>query len=556
MTASQRKNGGSSDASVIHADIIVVGGGFGGVDSLIRLRDQGLTVKLLEAGGDFGGVWYWNEYPGARVDSDMPAYQFSHEAAWKGFNFTEKFPGWKELQSYFHHVDKTYDLRKDAIFNARVNGIERSKSDNKWNLTIEDGRKASCTYLILATGTTNKAYMPNFEGREKFQGQIIHPARWPHDLDVKGKKVALMGIGACGLQIAQEIGEQDCQMTLFIRNPTTALPMGQREITGRESEDLKFMYDAIFDVCKHRSWTGFAHNLNKKSFYETTPEERRELLERLWKQGSFAIFNSFYREFAFDRKANAELYQFWREQVRARMTDPKKMDIMAPEKQPYPFASKRPSLEMHLWETLDRPNVEIVSVKETPIKRMNEKGFVTDQGNGEERQHDFDIVIFATGFDNVTGSLYDMNIKDKNGVLLQEKWKDGILTNLGMMVPDMPNLFMLYGPQAPTSLANGPPFLERQTEWVDRVIKGLKEKKANEIETTVEAANAWKKRHLDIAEKTFYPEADSWYVGANIPGKRREMMIYVGGMQDWWSQCERAIDGFQDFKVSQGTVSA
>ncbi|PSK34024.1 hypothetical protein B9Z65_8350 [Elsinoe australis] len=541
---------------MIQADILVVGGGFGGVDSLIRLRNQGLSIKLLEAGGDFGGVWYWNEYPGARVDTDMPSYQLSHPEAWKGFNFTEKFPGWKEIQAYFHHVDKQFGLRQDAIFNSRVIGIERKESINKWALSIEDGRKAICTYLILATGTTNKAYIPDIHGREKFEGQIIHPARWPHELDVRGKKVGLVGIGASGLQIAQELGEQDCQLSVFIRNPTTALPMGQRTISEDESENQKLLWEGIFDFCKHKSFVGFPHNINTKPYYASTPEERRALFEHLWARGSFVIFNGYYREFGFDKEVNAEMYRWWREKVRSRMIDSKKMDILAPEKQPYPFASKRPSLEMHLWETLDRPNVEVVSVKQTPIKAMNEKGFITDEADGGQRLHELDIIIFATGFDNVTGSLYEMQIKDKNGVLLQEKWKDGIITNLGMMIPDMPNLFMLYGPQAPTSLANGPPFLELQVEWVQKVLQGLKEKNADKIETTLEAAKRWKERHLNIASKTFYPEADSWYVGANIPGKRREMMVYVGGMPDWWSQCERAIDGFQDFHVSRASVKA
>ncbi|PNS16290.1 hypothetical protein CAC42_6397 [Sphaceloma murrayae] len=542
---------GALDGADIASDVLVVGGGFGGVDSLIRLRNEGRSVKLLEAGSDFGGVWYWNEYPGARVDSDMPAYQLSHQKAWKGFNFTQKFPDWKELQAYFKHVDKTYHLRKDAIFNARVVSVERDEASNKWILSIEDGRRATCTYLILATGTTNKAFIPNFPGRDNYKGQMIHPCRWPHDLDVRGKKVALMGIGACGLQIAQEIGEQDCQLSLFIRNPTTALPMRQRIIPKEESEDLKIMYDGIFDTCKLISRTGFSHNTNKGSYYDATPEERQALFDELWDRGSFAIFNCFYPEFAIDRTVNADMYRLWREKVCSRMTDQAKMDILAPAIQPYPFTCKRPSLEMHLWETLDRPNVSVHSVKTDPIKEMNATGWITTGPDGTETQHDFDIIIFATGFDNVTGSLYDMKIRDANGVLLQDKWADGILTNLGMMVPDMPNLFMLYGPQAPTSLANGPPFLELQTEWVEKVLKGLQEKGADRVETTLEAAQKWRARHLGIAERTFYNEADSWYVGANIPGKRREMMIYVGGMQDWRAECERALDGFQDFKVGK-----
>ncbi|KAJ3460342.1 hypothetical protein MRS44_011209 [Fusarium solani] len=539
----------STDSEVV-ADIIIVGAGFGGCYALHELRNMGYTVKLLEAGSDFGGVWHFNKYPGARVDSDTPLYQLSLPQAWRGFSFRERFPGHQELRDYFMHIAEALDLRKDAIFNTRVIDARFNTESNGWVLRAENGLVAKSRYVVFATGTTNKPYIPSFPGIDKFSGKVIHPAAWPDNLDLKGKKVGLVGQGASGLQILQDIAKEDCDVTVFVRNPPTALPMNQRSLSHEESEELKNSYEALFYHGKYRDDAGYSFNTPVGSFYHTTPEERRERYEELWSRGSYAFLLSMYPEHHYDKKSNAELYQFWVEKVRARISDPSKRDIMAPLEQFQWIGAKRPNLEMDYYETLDQPNVKLVSLKKSAIKEFVSDGIVT-LTEGVDEHHELDLVIVATGYDSVTGSLYEMNVTDKTGTKLKENWKDGIYTWLGMMAPGLPNAFMLYGPQAPSGLANGPPFLELQVEWLVNFLQKLEKEKATTVEVSSEAAVEYRQKNIDAYSHSLISETPSWWNGSNIPGKNKEPLFWVGGLQAWRQESLKGLEDWSRFVLAK-----
>ncbi|OBT73773.1 hypothetical protein VF21_07981 [Pseudogymnoascus sp. 05NY08] len=529
----------------ITAEVIIVGAGFGGCYALHEMRRQGFTAKILEAGSDFGGVWHFNKYPGARVDSETPLYQLNLPEVWDSFNFTERFPDDKELRQYFAHLDKTLDLCKDAIFNARVTDVHYNPTANVWSFSTESGLRATSQYAIFASGSTNKAYIPNFPHLERYKGIMVHPSVWPKDLDIKGKKIGIIGQGASGLQILQELAKQDCELTVFIRNPCTAFPMGQRSIPCNESEELKNIYDGIFTKAKYNSASGFAYNSCRVSYHDVSKEERHQRYEKLWERGGYAFLTSIYQDYNINKEANAEMYSFWANKVRSRITDPVKRDIVAPLKQFQWIGTKRPSLEVDYYEMLDRPNVSLVDLKSTPIKEFACNGIITRDNN----THELDIVIVATGYDSVTGSLYDMNIHDKNGVLLQKKWQDGIRTYLGMMVPGLPNAFFLYGPQAPTSLANGPPFLELQVEWVTKFLERVKKDAIQAVEVSDEAAEGWGHASSQVFQMLLHRETPSWWNGANIPGKKREPLVWFGGIPAWWNECSEALKDWSKFTV-------
>lgn len=523
-------------------DVLIVGGGFGGVYALWKMRQLGLKTKLVEAGSEFGGTWHWNSYPGARVDSEVPYYALSIPEVWKTWNWSERFPGHVELKQYFRHVDKVLDLNKDALFNRIVVGV---KYDGKvWTAELKDGDTFRCTYLILATGSSYKKHIPEIKGFDSYKGQLIHAADWPReDLQVKGKKVGIIGNGATGVQIVQDLGKKDCELTIFIRTPICALPMRQRKVSVEEQETSKMAYEFFFDGLKN-SRAGFPFKTPTKSFWDATPTEREARMEEGWSRGGFAFNQGTYRDFIYDKEANKLFYEFWVKKVRQRITDLKKAEIVAPSPQQTWFATKRPSLEQDYYDVINQDNVSVVDLKATPIERLEETGLKTS-----EELHELDIIILATGYDAVTGSLLEMGIEDKNGVPLRQKWKQGVRTQLGLMIPDMPNLFMVYSPQAPTSFANGPPIIEIQVDWVADAITKMKSEGVTTIEPQAGSAEKWMDEVKRIGEKTLYTEVDSWYMGSNIPGKPRELLLYLGGVDTYGKICNKALSTWDGFEV-------
>jgi cation diffusion facilitator CzcD-associated flavoprotein CzcO len=499
---------GENGQQTIFTDVLIVGGGFGGMYGLHRMRQLGLTVKLFEAGADFGGTWFWNRYPGARVDSETPFYSLSIPEVYNDWYFTERYPGHQELRDYFKHVDDVLDLRKDAYFNTVVVEARYHPEEAKWHVRTRDGQQAKAAYLICATGSSYKKHFPQFEGLSNYTGQLIHSAAYPEaGIDVKGKRVGVLGSGATGVQIVQELAKENCALTAFIRTPNVAIPMRQRKLTHEEQLATKNIYQALYNSAKRCS-TGFPYAQTSKRFHEASPEERREFYEMLWKRGGFSFLLCNYRDFFADRTANREIYEFWAEKTRARIQDPFKRDVVVPLKQPHWLGTKRASLEQDYFEMIDRPNVTAVDLKQTPIVRFEQHGIRTS-----EKLLEFDVIIFATGYDALTGSLKDMGLVDTDGVALSKKWEKGTYTYMGLTIPKLPNLFMVYSPQAPTSLANGPAIIENQIDWIAEAVCKMREQGIEYIDAKQSSAEEWRAAVQGISDMTLFKGTKSWYTG-------------------------------------------
>jgi cation diffusion facilitator CzcD-associated flavoprotein CzcO len=507
-TASDGHSCNGNNHQAITSDVLIIGGGFGGMYGLHRMRQLGLTVKLFEAGADFGGTWHWNRYPGARVDSEVPFYSLSIPEVYAQWEFTERYPGHQELREYFKHVDNVLDLSKDAYFNTVVVEARYNAEDAKWHVRTKDGRHAIATYLICATGSSYKKHLPQFDGLDKYTGQLIHSAAYPEaGLDVKGKRIGVLGSGATGVQIVQELAKEDCNLTAFIRTPNVAIPMRQRKLSHEEQLANKNIYQALFNSAK-QCRSGFPYTPTSGRFHDASPEERRKVYEILWERGGFPFTICNYRDFLVDRTANREIYQFWLEKTRPRIQDPFKRDVMAPLEQPHWLGTKRPSLEQDYYEMIDRPNVTVMDLKNTPIVSFQEHGIRTS-----EKLLELDIIVFATGYDALTGSLKDIGLVDTDGVPLSEKWKKGTFTYMGLMIPKMPNLFMVYSPQAPTALANGPAIIEKQVDWIAEAVGKMREQGIESIDAEQSSAEDWRAKVQELSDMTLFKGTRSWYTG-------------------------------------------
>ncbi|OAL39669.1 hypothetical protein AYO20_01066 [Fonsecaea nubica] len=536
---------GVANGEVQHCDVVIVGAGFSGMYGLHRLRKLGYKVKAFEMGGDFGGVWYWNRYPGARVDSEWPYYQLSLPEVWKDWNFTERFPSHTEIRNYFAHVDKVLDIRKDVVFNARVNSCTWDDKEHRWTVKTEAGHTTVCKYLFLCTGLLQRRHYPEFPGFDQYKGEVHHSGFWPEDLDVTGKRVVVVGAGATSIQIVQELTKKASHLSMLMRRPSLCLPIRNRPISEAEQDGMKPYYDVLFKAGR-KSAGGLPRGPPDASIFDVSDAEREQYYEELWKCGSFSFGASNYKEIYFDQKANRIAYDFWAKKTRARMSNPVKRDLMAPLEPPYPILTKRCPLEIDYYEMLDQDHVDIVDLNTNPIKTFTPTGIAFADGT----EKDFDIVILATGFESFTGSVSNMGLCDKHGVDIKNIWsKDGINTYLGMMVRGFPNCFMVYSPQAPTALSNGPTILECQVDWVVDAIDKLEKEGIETIEPTQEAQDAWGQMIHDMSMKTLFPLTNSWWTGGNIPGKKIQMLTYTNGIAQYEPQCRETLDGWKGFEI-------
>ena len=527
-------------------DALVVGAGFSGLYQLHLLRQQGLRVQLFEAGSELGGTWYWNCYPGARVDSHVPNYEYSIDGVWQDWNWSEKFPSWEELRRYFHHVDRKLDLSRDISFNTRVEAAHFNPAGNRWEVRVAGGPPVSTRFLILCIGGVSKAYIPEFEGLDGFQGECYHTSHWPQEgVDLSGKRVGVIGTGASGVQVIQEAGNRAAQLTVFQRTPILALPMRQHRFDESEQRAMKQEYPEAFRR-RRETATGF-HDLEpmETSALEVSARERTAVFEEAWRKGGFHFWVATFSDILTDPVANLTAYEFWRDKTRARIHNPVTAEKLAPTEPPHPFGTKRPSLEQWYYEVFNQDNVTLVDTHETPIQRISPTGVVTTAG-----EHSFDLLVLATGFDAMTGGLTQLDIRGTGGVSLKERWRDRVHTYLGSACSGFPNMFILYGPQSPSVFCNGPTCIESQGEWVADCIKYLGEHGLTRIEANRQAEEDWSEKINEIAEMTLFPQANSWYMGANIPGKHRELLSYFGA-PEYADHCrESAANGYRGFDLN------
>ncbi|EXJ67832.1 uncharacterized protein A1O5_09178 [Cladophialophora psammophila CBS 110553] len=546
--AHRRSNEGPY-ADNLDVDVLIVGAGFGGTYLLYELRKAGYRTTVYDAGTSFGGTWRWNVYPGARVDSEVPIYELAIPEVYETWHWTTNYPDWKELQAYFAHVDKVLNLSKDVAFQTVVTSAEFDVDSGKWTVRTSDGRNCKARFFIAASGMAAKRYIPQFKGLEKYKGVINHTSFWPNeDVDVQNKNVAVIGTGASGVQVAQEWGPTVKSMHVFQRTPNLTIPMRRRDLTKEGQDQLKSIYSMVHEF-RDRCFAGFHYDFCERNTFDDTPEEREAFFENLWKIGGFRLWLANYKDFLFDDKANRETYNFWLKKQRARLTDPVKQDLLCPLEPPHPWGVKRPCLEQNYYEVMDQKNVTIVDISDESgnnIAEFTEKGI--KMTNGDE--YEFEVVALATGFDVATGGLTQMGLKSIRDTTLDDEWKTGINSFLGVTIEGYPNFFYLYAAHGPTLLSNGPSCVEVQGRWIRDAINMITRQDIKYINPTDEATKQWRERIDSLASATLFPKAKrSTYMGGSIPGKKREFVSYAGGLGNYSAEIRACLTGFKGFEV-------
>lgn len=532
-------------------DVLVVGGGFSGIYQLERLRSLGFSVKLYEAGSDAGGVWHWNQYPGARVDTEATLYQFSDERIWREWNWSEVFPGQEELQAYFRFVVDKLDLRKDIRYSTRVTAAQFDEDTNNWTVESRDERTGEtlltrARFFLPLLGTGSKALVPDIPGLEDFEGDAFHTSRWPEGYDMTGKRVAVIGTGASGVQVIQSIAPEVDHLTVFQRTPATALPMISPRLDASANDELRQRYPDLFKD-RETTFAGLEYDVIFTPTAEVSDEEFDATCERLWAKGGLQLWLGGYADMFFNAEVGKKIYDFWREKTLPRIKDPILAEKLAPAVPPYPFGTKRCPLEYTYYDAFNQDNVDLVDIRETPIERITPNGIVTADGH----EHEFDVIVLATGFDSFTGGLTDIDVRSTKGESFAEVFRDGARTALGRATAGFPNILYVYGPQSPSAFCNGPTCAELEGDWVVECLVNMREKGLTRIEAAPEAEQEWHD-HLDtLAAATTFPLANSWYMNANVPGKKRELLAYPGGLPMYLEKCrESAENGYAGFVLS------
>ncbi|PYH44653.1 flavin-containing monooxygenase [Aspergillus saccharolyticus JOP 1030-1] len=514
-------------------DIVIIGAGFSGINLLYHLRKLGYSCRIYESGTDLGGTWHWNTYPGCRT-----------------WSFREKYPSADESRAYFAHVEKVLDIKKDVDFETSVTGAwydVNAGGKRKWRVETSTGKPTHCRFLISCVGTGAERYLPDFSGLETFTGDVCHSACWPKDgIQVAGKKVAVIGTGASGVQIVQSWAKEAESLVVFQRTPNLALPMQQETLSPETQKALKEDAPRIF-AQREKTLSGLLEQPDPRATFDVTFEEREAFYQALYTIGGFSFLLSSFSDLMVDEKANRAAYDFWAKRTRARITDPRKRDLLAPLEPPHPIGSKRSCYEQDYFEMLDRPNVELVNLREPgrAIAAIKPDGIETADGTF----YRVDVIALATGFNSVTGSLTRISgLRNTSGTTLADEWKiDGASSYLGMTRKGYPNMFLCYAVHGPTFLSNGPASIEIQSRWIVDAIRKMDETGLISVEPTEEAEKNWKTTVNTFTDMTLLGKADSWWVGANIPGKKREMLAFPGGLPLYEDICRQALQNWDGF---------
>jgi cation diffusion facilitator CzcD-associated flavoprotein CzcO len=527
-------------------DAVVVGAGFAGLYALHKLRSQGLSVRVYEAAPEVGGTWYYNRYPGARCDVESVDYCYSFsDALQQEWTWTEKYATQAEILRYMKWVADKLDLRSGITFNTRVVSAVLDEDTLCWTVTTDAGEVVTARFCIMATGPLSAALTPDFPGLSSFAGEVYHTAHWPHQpVDFTGKRVAVIGTGSSGIQSVPIIAEQADALYVFQRTPNYSVPAGNRPLTDEDVAEYKANYDERRRLA-WRSGGGSPHLAHPKKTMQASPEERRAAFEKRWELGG-VLFSKTFSDQLTDIAANEEARKFYEEKVRAVIDDPDTADLLIPTD--HPIGTKRICTDTNYFQTFNRPNVKLVSVRKTPIESIDATGI-----NTTDAHYDLDAIVLATGFDAMTGALSKIGIVGRGGQPLRDDWKHGPRTYLGLAVDGFPNLFIVSGPGAPAVLANMVLHAEAHVNWIADCISVLDKHGYAAIEADVDAVNLWIAECAARAEATLFPKADSWYMGANVPGKPRVFMLFVSGFAVYNDICaEVAAAGYSGFNLIKG----
>ncbi len=525
-------------------DAVVIGAGFAGLGMLRRLRDElGMTVQVYEAGDGVGGTWYWNRYPGARCDSESYVYCFSFsDELLQDWNWSGKYPEQPEILSYLNHVADRFDLRRDIQLNTRVTAAKFLEGADCWQIETDRGDCVRARFLITGIGCISTGNVPDIPGLETYEGEWYHTGSWPHEeVDFAGKRVAVIGTGSSGVQAIPVIAEKAESLTVFQRTPQYTIPARHENVDRRFiEEEVKPNYDAIWEKAKW-SKAGFPADFSERSALEVSAAERLETYEDLWAKGGTTFLYGTFNDIRTDRRANDTAAEFIRSKIRETVHDPEMTEKLLPVD--HPFGSKRTLIDTNYFETYNRGNVELVDIRHSPIERITPRGIRT-----EDEEFEFDMIVFATGFDAMTGTFLKMDIRGRGDLPLREKWAEGPKTYLGVQVAGFPNMFMITGPGSPSVLSNMPVSIEQHIEWISDFIEYLCDHEIESAEADADAETAWVAHVNEVAEPTMFMLANSWYLGANIPGKPRVFMPYAGGVGAYRKRCNEIADnGYEGF---------
>ncbi|WP_200304655.1 flavin-containing monooxygenase [Streptomyces adelaidensis] len=532
----------NDDASVV--DVLVVGAGFSGLYALYRLRQQGRVARVVEAAGDVGGTWFHNRYPGARCDIESLdyCYSFSDELV-QEWNWTERYPAQPEILAYINHVADTFDLRRDITFDTVVTSASFDEQANTWHVVTDHGDRITARYVIMATGMLSVAKLPEISGLEEFTGELRHTGDWPQaGVDFTGKRVGVIGTGSSGVQCIPQIARQADDLTVFQRTPHYVVPARNHPLDTEYVADVKARFGEFREAARRHP--GGTHRvIGRESALEADPVELRSRLEAHWQQGGPDILAS-YRDLLTDRTANEKVAAFVHGKIHELVEDQSVADALCP--QSYPFGAKRLVLEIDYFSTFNRPNVHLVDVLYTPIERITPTGVRTTEGH-----YELDCLVLATGFDAMTGALLKVDFRGAGGVSLRERWAAGPRTYLGLSTAGFPNLFFITGPGSPSVLSNMLVSIEQHVEWVTEFIAYLYKNELARAEPSLDKEDAWVEHVNEVAGATLYPTGNSWYLGANVPGKPRVFMPYIGGVGRYREICDQvARDEYDGFVTS------
>jgi len=524
MTASHEIPPQAGAASVSDYDAIIIGAGISGLYQLYRLRELGMRVRVLEAGTGVGGTWYWNRYPGARFDSESYSYSYSFSPELlEEWNWSEHFASQPETLRYLNYVADKFDLRRDIQFRSRVSAAHYQEETRCWEVTLEDRSRFRSRFLITAIGPLSAPTMPRIEGVDTFTGQSFHTARWPHEpVRFEGMRVAVIGTGATGVQTIQEVAKTVGHLTVFQRTPNWCAPLHNGTIDAVTMQTIKAGYTEMFQRCQE-TFACFLHTPDPRGTFEVTPEEREAFFEKLYAERGFGIWQGNFRDILTDPKANDVISEFVARKIRQRVKDQTVAEKLIPRN--HGFGTRRVPLETRYYEVYNQPNVRLVDIKETPIERITPQGIKTSDAD-----YAFDIIIYATGFDAITGSFDRIDIRGAGGQKLKDKWAHGPQTYLGVQVEGFPNMMMLMGPH--TALGNIPRSIEYNVDWVTRLIGAMRERNLTRVEATPEGVASWTDHVKALGVGLLSNEVNSWMTGinTNVEGKQTRIIArYSGG---------------------------
>ncbi len=530
-------------------DAIIIGAGISGMYQLHTLREQGLSVKVYETGAGVGGAWYWNKYPGCRFDSESYTYGYSwSDEVLQEWDYKERFAAQPDTERYLNFVADKYDFRKDIQFNTRVTRATYDEANSQWQVELEDGSTACAEILVSASGPLNAHTLPRIPGIDTFKGEWAHTARYPKEgfggrgNDFSGKRVGVIGTGATGVQVIQEVAKTADSLTVFQLAPEWCAPLKNGPISLEEMQDIKANYKKIFAEC-NETFGAFHHKFDERSALEVSDEEREAFFEKKYNESGFGIWLGNFHDIMTDRRANDLITDFVARKIRSRVNNPKTAESLIPKD--HGFGTRRVPMETRYFECYNQNNVKLVNLKYSPIEEILPAGIKCS-----DQIYDLDIIIYATGFDAVTGSLKRIDITGKDGAKLTDKWANGPRTLLGMQTAGFPNLFTLVGPHNGATFCNIPRCIEQNVEWVADTVAYMKKNDLHSIEPSVAAEDAWTIHVDETAEGTLFPSADSWFMGVNIndPSKKRTFMLYAGGQQNYRAECDKvAENNYQGF---------